>query len=384
MDRIAIRAARIFDGLGWRENAALVVGDGKVEGIAAPDDLPAGLPVVDADGSTLAPGFVDLQVNGGGGVLFNDAPDVRTIRTICAAHGRFGTTSLLPTLITDTRGATRAALEAGARAVQEGVPGFAGIHLEGPHLSVPRKGAHSADLIRRMDDGDVELLLSMRPALPALMMTCAPESVTREQVARLSAAGIRISLGHSDCSHATAVSYAASGARLVTHLFNAMSPLGHREPGLVGAALDCGSLSAGLICDGIHVDPAAMRIALRAKAGPGRIFLVTDAMATIGTDLGGFELNGRRVYRRDGRLVLADGTLAGADIDMAASVRILHCKVGVRLDTALAMASFNAAEALAIGDGRGRLAPGAAADIVELDDGLQVVRTWHGGVPAGD
>jgi N-acetylglucosamine-6-phosphate deacetylase len=379
----AIRCKRIFDGAAWHGDAALLTEEDRVRGIVPADRVPAGATVGDAAGSMIAPGFVDLQVNGGGGVLFNDAPSLATIRTICAAHRRFGTTSLLATLITDTRDVTRAAIEAGAAAAREGVPGFAGIHLEGPHLSLARKGAHSAGLVRPMEDRDLDMLLAGTKRLPALMITCAPESVTLAQVSKLSKAGIRVSLGHSDCSHAVAVAYAEAGARLVTHVFNAMSPLAHREPGLVGAALDCGSLSAGLICDGIHVDPVAMRVAIRAKTGPGKIFLVTDAMSTIGTDLDSFELNGRRVYRRDGRLTLDDGTLAGADIDMAASVRFLHRQVGVSLDTALAMASRHAAEALGIGERKGSLAPGADADFVEMDDSLRVIRAWSGGTCAG-
>ncbi len=366
--------ARLFDGARWHEGAALLVGGGTVRGIVPRAEVPRGARVEPA--GTLAPGFVDLQANGGGGVLFNDDPSVETIRRICAAHARTGTTALLPTLITDTPGRTRAALEAGAAAGD--VPGFAGLHLEGPHLSVPRKGAHRADLIRPMTQADLDLLLEARPRLPALMVTVAPESATREQVARLASAGVKVSLGHSDCTLSTALDHARAGASLVTHLFNAMGPLGHREPGLAGAALDHGGFSAGLIADGIHVSPAAIRIALRAKAGPGTVFLVTDAMAGFGTDLPGFMLNGRPVRRRDGRLVLEDGTLAGADIDMAGAIRLLH-REGVPLETALAMAT--AYPARAMGLARGTLAPGARADMVELDDSLRPLRTWIGGEP---
>ena len=377
--RYAISGRRIFDGTRWHDHAALVVNNGKVEGIVGRNDVPAGTVLSEGAGAMLVPGFVDLQVNGGGGVLFNDGPGVETIRTICAAHMRFGTTSVLPTLITDTRDMTRNAIEAGVEAARAKIPGFAGIHLEGPHLSAGRKGAHSVDLIRPMDDADLEALVAARPELPALVVTCAPESVTCAQVARLAEADIHVSLGHSDCSYRTAMAYAEAGASLVTHLFNAMSPLGHREAGLVGAALESGKLSAGLICDGVHVDPAAMRIALRAKTGPGRIFVVTDAMSTIGTDVTSFELNGRRVYRRDGRLTLEDGTLAGADIDMAASVRFLVREVGVGLDTALAMASRDAAGAVGLSARKGGLEAGCDADFIELDDDLRVVRTWWSG-----
>ena len=377
--RYAIAGRRIFDGTRWHDHAALMVNNGKVQAIVGRDDVPAGTVLSEDAGAMLVPGFVDLQVNGGGGVLFNDGPGVETIRTICAAHMRFGTTSVLPTLITDTRDMTRNAIEAGVEAARAKIPGFAGIHLEGPHLSAGRKGAHSVDLIRPMDDADLEALVAARPELPALVVTCAPESVTCAQVARLAEADIHVSLGHSDCSYRTAMAYAEAGASLVTHLFNAMSPLGHREAGLVGAALESGKLSAGLICDGVHVDPAAMRVALRAKTGPGRIFVVTDAMSTIGTDVTSFELNGRRVYRRDGRLTLEDGTLAGADIDMAASVRFLVREVGVGLDTALAMASRDAAAAVGLSALKGGLEAGCDADFIELDDDLQVVRTWWSG-----
>jgi N-acetylglucosamine-6-phosphate deacetylase len=337
----AVRCRRIFDGSAWHEAVALLIEHGRVAGIVPDGEIPEGTNWTNAAGTMLAPGFVDLQVNGGGGAMFNDDPGVETIRTICAAHLKYGTTALLPTLITDTRDTTHTAIEAAKEAVRAGVPGFAGIHLEGPHLSVARKGAHSADLIRPMEDADLETIAAARAELPALLLTCAPESVTPAQVGRLAEAGVRVSLGHTACDYPTAVAYAEAGASLVTHLFNAMSPLTHREPGLVGAALDCGTLSAGLISDGIHVDPAAMRIALRGKSGPGRIFIVTDAMSTIGTEMESFELNGRRVYRRDGRLTLEDGTLAGADIDMASSVRFLHKNVGIPLDEALRMASLS-------------------------------------------
>ena len=192
--RYAISGRRIFDGTRWHDHAALVVSNGKVEGIVGRNDVPAGAVLSEGAGAMLVPGFVDLQVNGGGSVLFNDGPGVETIRTICAAHMRFGTTSVLPTLITDTRDMTRKAIEAGVEAARAKIPGFAGIHLEGPHLSAGRKGAHAVDLIRPMDDADLEALVAARPELPALVVTCAPESVTCVQVARLAEAGIHVSL----------------------------------------------------------------------------------------------------------------------------------------------------------------------------------------------
>ena len=240
------------------------------------------------DEGMIAPGFVDLQVNGGGGVMLNDDPSVEAIEKICAAHRPFGTTSLLPTLITDTREKTKAAIAAGIEAQRRGVPGFRGLHLEGPHLSIARKGAHDPALIRPMDEEDVQILIEAKKSLETLYVTVAPESVTPAQISRLSKAGIVVSIGHSDTNYETAAACFEAGATSVTHLFNAMSQIGNREPGLAGAALDAGSVFCGLIADGFHVHEAVMRAALRAKPGPGRIFLVTDAMSTVGSDITSF------------------------------------------------------------------------------------------------
>ncbi|MDX8536621.1 N-acetylglucosamine-6-phosphate deacetylase [Mesorhizobium abyssinicae] len=377
-DRFALTGARIFDGADWHDNAALVVSGGLVEAILPAGAIPAGVDRIETDG-LLAPGFVDLQVNGGGGVMLNDHPDVASIETICRAHASFGTTALLPTLITDTPAITAAAVAAGAAAARQKVPGFLGLHLEGPHLSVARKGAHDPALIRPMTDADQAALIAARKELPVLLTTIAPESVEPARVAALAKAGLIVSLGHSDTGYATGSAFAAAGATVVTHLFNAMSQIGNREPGLAGAAIDTGGLSAGIIADGIHVDPATMAIALRAKKGPGKIVLVTDAMATIGTDMTSFTLNGRTIYRKDGSLRLADGTLAGADLDMISAVRFMHRVVGLELGEALRMASLYPAEAIGQAQRLGRFANGTAADIVGLSEGLDVKSVWIGG-----
>jgi N-acetylglucosamine-6-phosphate deacetylase len=377
--RKAVTGARIFDGLAWQDNAALVLLHGKIEAVMPAADLPRDIEIVDGGDSLIVPGFIDLQVNGGGGVLLNEVPTVAGITRICQAHAKFGTTGLLPTLITDTPEITAAAIEAGKQAKNQNVPGFLGLHLEGPHLSIGRKGAHDPQLIRPMEEKDIERILSCRGHFDALMTTIAPENVTLEQVARLAEAGFIVSIGHTDSSYETARAYADAGARTVTHLFNAMSPLAHREPGVVGAALDIGSLHVGIIADGIHVHPAAMGVALRAKNGPAKIFIVTDAMSTIGTDLTSFTLNGREILRRDGRLTLADGTLAGADIDMISSVRFVHDTLGLPLEEALRMASAYPAQAARLDDRKGALKPGYDADFVLLSEDLHVKATWIGG-----
>jgi N-acetylglucosamine-6-phosphate deacetylase len=377
-DVFAFSAKHIFDGEAWHEGAALIVRGGLVETIVARAKIPAGAESVET-GDMLAPGFVDLQVNGGGGVMLNDHPDVEGIETICRAHAPFGTTALLPTLITDTPELTAAVVAAGIEAARKKVPGFAGLHLEGPHLSIARKGAHDPKLIRPMTDADLAALIGARRLLPELLTTVAPESVSPKQVSALTKAGIVVSLGHTDATYATARAYAGAGATMVTHLFNAMSQIGNREPGMVGAAIDDGRLSAGLIADGIHVDPAAIGIAVRAKISPANIFLVTDAMATIGTDMTSFTLNGRTIYRKDGRLTLDDGTLAGADLDMISAVRFMRRTIGLDLDDALKMASLYPAGAIGQANRFGRFVQGAAANLVALSDKLDVAGVWIDG-----
>ncbi|MGB3878894.1 MAG: N-acetylglucosamine-6-phosphate deacetylase [Shinella zoogloeoides] len=377
----AITGARIFDGNLWHDDSALIVEGGKVAAIAALRDVPADARIVPMDGLSLVPGFIDLQVNGGGGVLLNEQHDVEGIRTMCAAHARFGTTGLLPTLITDNREVTAKTIAAGLAAREAGVPGFLGLHLEGPHLSIARKGAHDPALIRPMEQADLERTIAARKGLDTLLMTLAPENATNEQIAALHAAGVTVSLGHSDSSYATAAAAVEAGAHMMTHLFNAMSQLGNREPGMVGAALDLGHVNAGLIADGYHVHPVAIRAALRAKRGPGRIFLVTDAMSPIGTDMTSFFLNGREIFREGGRLTLADGTLAGADIDMASCVRYMRDTVGIDMEEALRMASLYPAEAIGMTGRKGRLTHGHDADFAVIDDGVNVLSTWIGGIP---
>ncbi|MCV0351771.1 MAG: N-acetylglucosamine-6-phosphate deacetylase [Nitratireductor sp.] len=381
MSSFALVGARIFDGDAWQDNRALIVENGRIAGIEPLDALAPDCERREAGGAMVVPGFIDLQVNGGGGVMFDGDCGVGGLQKICSAHAKFGTTGLLPTLITDTRESTAASIAAGVEAARMKMPGFLGLHLEGPHLSIARKGAHDPALIRPLEDGDLAAMIEARRELPALMVTLAPENATAEQVKALVGGGVKVSLGHTDTTCRTALAYAEAGASLVTHLFNAMSPLAHREPGVVGAALDSGRLWVGIIADGVHVDPVAIGVALRGKNGPARIFAVTDAMSTIGTDLKSFTLNGRTIMRENGRLTLEDGTLAGADIDMIATVAYLHRTVGLPLEEALRMVSVYPAQAIGLDHAKGRLGAGRDADFVVLNDDLGVVSTWIGGEP---
>lgn len=381
MTRIAYTGARIFDGETWWERSALVVDGDRIEGIIAADS-PTDAQRVPLGGGILAPGFIDLQVNGAGGALLNLTPDVAAIETICTTLMQYGTTACLPTLITDTRAKNLAAMAAGEQAAAKGVRGFLGLHLEGPHLSVARKGAHDPALIRPMDEVDLITLVDARKRLPNLLTTVAVESVTPNQITRLRDAGLVVSIGHTDATYDKARAAAEAGATMVTHLFNAQSQIGNREPGVVGTALDLGTLWAGLIADGIHVAAPSMGVALRAKRGPGRIFLVTDAMSVIGTDVTSFELTGQTVHRKDGALRLADGTLAGADLTMIDAIAYVHRTIGLPLEEVLRMASRYPAEALGIADERGTLRQGLRADLVHLSDDIKVRRTIIGGETA--
>lgn len=378
-DLLAISGARIFDGFDWHDDAALLIEFGHVAGIVPSAAVPANAQQVQLDGGYVVPGFIDLQVNGGGGVLFNNDPSLAAIRTICAAHARFGTTALLPTLITDTVDIGLAAMEAGRQARTQEVPGFLGLHLEGPHLATARKGTHDPSLIRPMENADLERLIALKAEVQNLLVTVAAETVTPDQISRLAQAGIVVSLGHSDAGYEASTTAFEAGASMATHLFNAMSQLGNREPGLVGAALTTDHVYAGLIADGIHVHPVSIKIALSAKSSPGRLFLVTDAMSQTGTDLKTLELNGRIITRSGGALRLSDGTLAGADLDMIDAVRFLVERIDVPVEEALRMAALYPARAIGIDDAHGHLKSGSYANFTCLTEALSVEQTWISG-----
>jgi N-acetylglucosamine-6-phosphate deacetylase len=368
-------ADRVFDGHKWHSEAAVLIRHGRVVEISqseVPPDWPrTRLP----RGVFLAPGFIDLQVNGGGGVLLNEQPTAEGMRAIARAHRRYGTTACLPTLITDTRERMRTAIAA-ARSVGE-QDGVLGLHLEGPYISPRRPGVHRPDRIVQPAAGDLEQLCELAGAGSSLV-TLAPECVPADFIRTLSASGIRVSIGHSEASAAVVMQAVADGATGVTHLFNAMPPMSAREPGIVGTALSERRLIAGLIVDGLHVDPVSVRTAFAAKGSEG-IALVTDAMPTVGTSLDRFELDGRTVTLTDGRLTTEGGTLAGAHLDMASAVRNAVRLAGLSLEDALRAASLTPARFLGRDRERGALMPGARADLVALTPGLDVVATWLAG-----
>lgn len=373
---------RFFNGhvaaaTGVLTDATIVVENGRIVDIGASSADHDAATAIDLDGGWLMPGFIDTQVNGGGGVLFNDTPTVEGIAAIGAAHRPFGTTAFLPTLISDTPDVIALALDAVDAAIEAGVPGVLGIHIEGPVISPDRKGIHDPARFQDLDDDLLALLT--RPRLGRVMVTLAPERVTAAQIATLTAAGVLISIGHSNADHATASAGIAAGITGVTHLFNAMSPLVHRAPGVVGAVLDDQTVYCGIIVDGFHVEDSVLRIALRARPHD-RFMLVSDAMPCVGAAEKSFVLQDREIHVEGGRCVGADGTLAGSDLDMAGAVRNTVDRLRVAPETAAAMAATYPAAFLQLSDDRGTLRPGLVADWVVLTRDLQPASTWIGGV----
>jgi N-acetylglucosamine-6-phosphate deacetylase len=374
----AIAADRVFDGGALHDSAAAIVSGDSIVAMMPEREIPAGASVERLPpGAWLAPGFIDVQVNGGADVLFNDALDPEGIAAIAAAHRRFGTTSLLPTLITDRAETLKAAIGAVRQAARTN-PSVLGIHIEGPFISPQRPGVHDPAAIRRPSDLDLELLTSLDNG--ATLVTLAPEEVPGGFIAGLARAGVRVSLGHSMATYEQTKAAMAEGLNGFTHLFNAMRPLGSRDPGPIAAALETPGCWYGLIADGEHVHPAMLRLALR---GAGRPMLVTDAMPPVGGKDDRFSLYGEEIAVRHGRCVRSDGTLAGAALDMASAVRNAVRLVGVDLPRALHMASAAPADFLGLGQRLGRLRPGARADLVALDpEEIRVLRTWVAGAPS--
>ena len=337
-----------------------------------------GVNAIDLQGRRLVPGFIDLQVNGGAGVLFNDSPTVEALRAIGKAHARYGTTAFLATLISDEYAVMRAAIEAVRQARLEGVPGILGLHLEGPFLNPARRGAHDAAKIRKIDEEGIDILTSLGSDAVTLV-TLAPELTAPDVIERLRSAGVIVFAGHSEADYEQCRKAVAAGVSGFTHLFNAMPPIRGRAPGMVGAALDLEGTFFSIIADGHHVHPASLRMALGAKKR-GAAVLVTDAMPTVGSTIRKFNLGGESVELKNGVLRNASGSLAGSHLNMFEAVRNTALMTGVDWFEAVRMASTYPARALGVADRRGYLMPGYRADLVEFDQAMVLHRTWIGGV----
>lgn len=367
--------SRLFTPRGFETGRCVLIDGGRIADIVAAADCPSGVSPEVLEGD-LVPGFIDLQVNGGGGVLFNDEPTVDAIAAIGRAHRAFGTTGFLPTLISDGLDVIDRGMRAVEDAIANGVPGVLGIHIEGPFINREKRGIHDGRKIRQIDEAAVEVLTSLKHGVA--LVTLAPELAPAGIVLALAESGVVVAAGHTAASYEQMADGLSEGVSGFTHLFNAMTQLNSRAPGAVGAALESASAWCGIIVDGFHVHPAALRIASKAK-GAEKLVLVTDAMPSVGSNLSSFTLGGRSIHVENGRVTGEDGTLAGSNLDMASAVANAVKMLRVDRATAVKMASANPASAIGIDDVTGSIAPGLRADLALLDSDGRVRRTWIGG-----
>ncbi|MEM8564304.1 MAG: N-acetylglucosamine-6-phosphate deacetylase [Pseudomonadota bacterium] len=372
----AISAPLIFDGAKLLPNHCVTVQDGKVAQLLPLSECPDSIQRLALSQGTLAPGLIDLQVNGGGDVLFNNEPTQESIHRIAQAHLSKGTTAILPTVISDATEVQYSAVAAARQAIAAGNEGVLGVHLEGPHFAEQKRGAHCASKIRPVSREDIDWLQSLQDLL--VVITVAPEEMPTGYVRALRDSGTIVCAGHTQATYDQMQRAIDEGLHGVTHLFNAMSPLTSREPGAVGAALEADTLWAGIIADGHHVHAAALRLAHACKPS-GKLLLVSDAMATVGGTQNHFQLYGDRIVERDGKLVNTQGILSGSAIGLIDAVRFTHQCAGIALEECLRMASLYPAIALGLDNERGRVSPGYRADFVHFNDDFQVLQTWVSG-----
>lgn len=370
-----LTGARIFTGAGFIDHKALVIEDAEVISIVDPDNVVYDADVFSLKGGILAPGFIDLQVNGGGGAFFTSDTSIAALTTMLSGHRSSGTTSMLPTLVSDSRDTHQAGVAAVREAMQQSLAGILGIHIEGPFFDLEKRGAHNARYIRSPEDDDLDWLCAVD--IP-LLLTLAPEHTRPGQIARLVDAGVRVCAGHTNAHYADIKAAIEEGLSGFTHLYNAMRPQTGREPGVVGAALDSDDTWCGIICDNHHVHPASVRIAHKSKPR-GKLFLVSDAMSTVGSTHKSFTLYDETIHEQGGALVNAEGRLAGSAIGMIDAVRIAHREMGLPLEECLRMASLYPAQYLQVDTQLGKIAPSYRADLVHFDDDFNVLNTWVAG-----
>jgi N-acetylglucosamine-6-phosphate deacetylase len=330
-----IAADHVFDGKRLLAKHAIGIADHRVTDVRPTSDLQAHQ-ITGQHSGILTPGFLDIQVNGGGGVLLNTQPTQAGMRTIINAHRQFGTTALMPTVITDAPDILALAVDAAIAAKDE--PGFMGLHIEGPHLSTARRGTHAAHHVRPFSADTLALVYKLRESQVPTLITVAPEAISAQDVAKLNETGTIVSLGHSDATADEAMALVAAGATCFTHLFNAMSPMLNRAPGVTGAAI-ASDVYCSIIADGIHVDPMMVALAIRARPKANRMIAVSDAMSTVGGP-DRFTLYGQDIHLNDGRLVNAEGSLAGAHLTLIEALQNL-VSYGITLETAFQMCRTN-------------------------------------------
>lgn len=362
----------IYTGIEFIHNKAVVINGNKIHELIPLEKLNPNIEKIDLKNHTIAPGFIDIQVNGGGDVLFNDSPDIKTIKTMLSAHRKYGTTDMLPTLITDSKEKMQMAADTISKCIQENIPGVLGIHFEGPFLNKDKAGVHDKSFIRKVNDTDIDIICSVSEG--KTLLTIAPEQVDDKVITDLKERGIVISLGHTSGTYSQAMNAFSLGVDCTTHLYNAMTQLGSREPGVVGAALDHNDSWCGIIVDGIHSDFAAVRIAHKAK-NLQKMILVTDAMPPVGGEGLDFNLGEYEISFKNGQCITNGNVLAGSGLDMASAVRNCIQKVGIDKGEALRMASTYPANLLGIDDKIGYIKPGFKANLVILNTQVHVSAT---------
>lgn len=380
--QFAIENGTIYTPLKIIEDGVLLVRDGKIVelGTKSQVKIPEGFNKVDAQGLIICPGFLDLQVNGGGGVFLTENSTYDDVCVMARAHAKFGTTGMLPTILTSEKNNICKALKAVSEAVFKGTGGatILGSHLEGPFINEKKKGAHEVKFIRPPSIDDFELFYQASEGTMKIL-TLAPEIEGSLSLIKYAKdRGVFLSIGHSVATYVQVCNAVEAGLSLATHIFNAMEGLGSREPGTVGAILANDKIKTGLIADCIHVHPMSMKIVIKSK-GIKNVFLVTDAMPPIGTDLESFKLYDKTIYVKGGGCYAADGTLAGSALTMNIAVKNIHQQVGIPLNYAIAMATKVPAKAIGLSDRKGSLAVGKDADIVICDRGMRIFKVFAEG-----
>jgi len=373
--KIAISGASLFCAKKFHRHHALLIEGTKIIGIVPADAIPSDYTAHIVNGGTIAPGFIDLQVNGGGGLMFNTTPTVNGLKTITDAHLKFGTTSVLPTVISDSKDIVQQCCDAVELALSSN-PSVLGIHLEGPFFNTARRGAHAKEFIRKPTEEDIEFLCSLNKFPVAI--TLAPENVHADDIKRIVNAGAKVLAGHSNATTAELTPAIQSGLSGFTHLYNAMSSPSAREPAMVGTALTHNTCTASIIVDGHHVHADMVKLAYQMKP-KGKLIFVSDSMATINAE-NKFTLYGEIIEEKEGRLVNADNVLAGSAITLIDAIRIANTQMHIPLDECLAMASCYPAQYLGVADTLGKFDSGYTANIVHFNDDFNVENTWVSGV----
>lgn len=370
----ALTNCKIYTGLDILNKHAILIDNDRIIDICLESELPEGVDVQNLQGVFIAPGFIDIQLNGCGGVQFNEtleALSIETLELMQQTNLKSGCTSYLPTLITSTDEFMIKAISVMRKYKKRNENQALGLHLEGPYISPKKQGIHNAELIRKPDQKMIDFLCKNSDVIH--LVTLAPEQVENSMIQQLTDAGIKVSMGHTNASYDEATQGVRSGVRLATHLFNAMTTIEGRKPNVVGAVYDSPEVYCGIIADGYHVHWANIRNSWRIKQD--KLVLVTDASLPAGTDITECTFAGKTIYHKEGKCLDEHGTLAGSALTMIEAVKNVVQEVGIPLDEALRMASLYPAKAIGVNNELGLIAPGKIANLVIFNDDFKIIAT---------